>query len=535
MDAQLLLDQNKQIQFEQNKTEEVMQQTTSLMDQEEVLESQQMNPFLENVEKAELKKEEKPKSMNEESNVSFCVGEFQHLRGRHWKLDTLFSSWNKYLINRENMEVSEKQVLLKSIISWGRKWYWTSWSPFSQSRENNKAVSKIIDSAKEEYDRVSDHSKVTQVALDAAGWVGSAAKAVGKGLWSIAGFLPIPGRTEYMAASGANTMGTYGGQGHFMEKEGYEMSMQKMRDNYDITKSYSENRQKALGNTYYKYENEKLKSNEGRNATYVTAGRSWISKATNVVMGLTAGFVGRNIFNMAAGTLATGWNLATVPVSSLLYLITKSFHSLFTGKNQFSTRGYKNAVNFPTLSVPVPHSPAHWIKYYAQNTPNAMDVFHERGLLEGIRAAIHFNVYRPVYDFFADFKRESGNLKPDENADAVEKLKKLAPDSEGAAKEKKKVDDKPARFKNNNATHASGPSHLFGGGLQTAWGPLTNMFKRLKNVGKFLTFQGIGSGILNPEKEEIAQRAKAETDEILKEGTEETLNDVERENILYNF
>ena len=72
---------------------------------------------------------------------------------------------------------------------------------------------------------------------------------------------------------------------------------------------------------------------------------------------------------------------------------------------------------------------------------------------------------------------------------------------------------------------------------QTAWGPLTNMFKRLKNVGKFLTFQGIGSGILNPEKEEIAQRAKAETDEILSDDTtDETLTQMEeRENILYNF
>jgi hypothetical protein len=41
------------------------------------------------------------------------------------------------------------------------------------------------------------------------------------------------------------------------------------------------------------------------------------------------------------------------------------------------------------------------------------------------------------------------------------------------------------------------------------------MFKRLKNIGKFLTFQGIGSGILDPEKEEIADRAKADTIQTL--------------------
>ena len=509
MDAQVLKNQNKQIQFEKNKEDVLMQQDNVLMNQESQQESRQMNPLLKSVEKAELKKEEKPKSLNEEQNVSLCTGEFEKLKGRHWKLDTLFKTWDKYLEGEKSMEVSEKQVLLKSIISWGRKWYWTSWSPFQQSRENSKAVSKIIDKAKAEYDRVSNHYKVTQVALDTAGWVGSAVKAVGKGIWSIAGFLPIPGRTEYMAASGANTLGTYGSQGHFMDKDTYEKSMQDMRDNYDITKSYSENRQKALGNAYY--EAGKSKSNEGRNATYVTAGRSWISKATNVVMGLTAGFIGRNIFNAAAGVLATGWNLATVPVSSLLYGITKSFHSLFTLENQFSTQGLKNAVNFPTLSVPVPHSPAHWIKYYAQNTPNAMDVFHERGLLEGIRAAIHFNVYRPVYDFFADFKRESGNLKFD---NAVKQgtdnsMQTSSQDTEESQRINYEM------VKKDNATHASGPSHLFGGGLQTAWGPLTNMFKRLKNIGKFLTFQGIGSGILDPEKEEIRQRAKKEVIDIL--------------------
>ncbi len=512
MDAQLLKNQNQQIQIEKNKEDVLLQQDNVLMNLESQQETQQMNPLLQDVEQATLEKGEQPKSLNDVKNVSFCTGEFTHLKGRHWKLDALFSTWDKYLENEGTMQVEEKQVLLKSIISWGRKWYWTSWSPFQQSRENSKAVSKIIDSAKAEYDRVSNHYKVTQVALDAAGWVGSAAKAVGKGLWSIAGFLPIPGRTEYMGASGANTLGTHGSQGHFMEKDDYEKSMQNMRDNYDITKSYSENRQKALGNAYYQgADKKKSQSNQGRNATYVTAGQSWLSKATNVVMGLTAGFVGRNIFNAAAGVLATGWNLATVPVSSLLYGITKSFHSLFTLENQFSTQGLKNAVNFPTLSVPVPHSPAHWIKYYAQNTPNAMDVFHERGLLEGIRAAIHFNVYRPVYDFFADFKRESGSLKYDNLITQVDTngMEIKSEDTAEAQRHNYKMQ------KNDNATHANGPSHLFGGGLQTAWGPLTNMFKRLKNIGKFLTFQGIGSGILDPEKEEIADRAKADTIQTL--------------------
>ena len=506
MEDQVLKNQTKQIQLEKNKEENLMQQDNVLMNQESQQESLQKNPLLKSVEKAELKKEEKPKSLNEEQNVSLCTGEFEKLKGRHWKLDTLFKTWDKYLEGEKSMEVSEKQVLLKSIISWGRKWYWTSWSPFQQSRENSKAVSKIIDKAKAEYDRVSNHYKVTQVALDTAGWVGSAVKAVGKGIWSIAGFLPIPGRTEYMAASGANTLGTHGSQGHFMDKDTYEKSMQDMRDNYDITKSYSENRQKALGNAYYAG-GDKSKSNEGRNATYVTAGRSWISKATNVVMGLTAGFVGRNIFNAAAGVLATGWNLATAAPVVALWGLGKTAHSIFTGKLQYNKEGFQKAANLlPKMSVPVPHSPAHWIKYYAQNTPNAMDVFHERGLLEGIRAAIHFNVYRPVYDFFADFKRESGNLKYDN----------LIQKEYNNGMEIKDQDTTEAQrhdynmFKRDNATHAKGPSHLFGGGLQTAWGPLTNMFKRLKNIGKFLTFQGIGSGILDPEKEEIAARAKAD-------------------------
>ncbi len=497
MDEQILKsNENLELRVEQHMNEE---------QQENIQQQQQQNeqvPFLtvekdgiKHVFKRDVSKEFLPEDGFKGQELSFGTGQFSNLMSRSWKLETLFKSWDSYLERRRGMTLEERQVMLRSIISWGRKWYWRSWSPFQQSRENNKAVSQVIDDAKKEFDHISNHYKVTQVAIDAAGWVGSAAKAIGKGLWTVAGFLPIPGRTEYMAASGSNTMGTYGGEGHYMEKEEYEKKMQQMRKNYDITKSYSENRQRALGNKNYQFDNNKILESayDGskasfRDVTYKTTGQHWLSDVANKVMGLTAGFVGRNIFNTAAGVLATGWNLATVPVFTVGYTFTKVFHSLFTWSNQFSKRGFSRAINYATVSVPVPHSPAYWIKYYSENVPSAMEVFKERGLLEGIRAAIHFNVYRPLYDLIADKERDHNYL--DEKSPA-------------------------GIFRPNSSELAKGASHLFGGGMATAWGPLTNLFKRMKNIGKFLTFQGIGSGILDPSKQEIMDRAAKDTEETL--------------------
>lgn len=485
MEDQILKNETKQLQFEKTKEDQLEQNNLQITS-----EQQQVQSLTDQVPKtvtaAKLDQQDQPKPLLDKKEISVAKGQFKELKGRHWKLDRLFETWDTYLETRKDRPYKEKKIILQGIISWGRKWYWTSWSPFKQSRENSKAVSKVIDDAKKELDHIQGHWKVTQAAIDAGSWVGSAVKTVGKGLWTVAGFLPIPFRTEYMAASGRNTLGANGGWGHSMQKKEYEERMEGMRKNYDITRSYSENRQKYLGNMFHQFDNldhtkkDKVEKNVNRRR-YHTAGQSWISKTANVVMGLTVGFLGRNLFNTAAGLLATGLNLGMAAVGTIGYGIVKGLHYIGTkGKeNEFSKESYLKTINKLSLAVPVPHGPKHWVKYYAENVPNAMDVYHERGLLEGIRAAIHFNVYRPFYDYWADLKREAGTKRSDAS------------------------------------THPQGPSHLFGGGLQPAWGPMTNWLKRIRNVGKFLIGKGIGSGILDPNKNETIQRAAVDTNNAL--------------------
>ena len=477
MEDQILKNETKQLQFEKTKEDQLEQNNLQITS-----EQQQVQSLTDQVPKtvtaAKLDQQDKPKPLLDRQEISFAKGQYKKLEGRHWKLDRLFETWDIYLETRKDRPYKEKKRMLQGIISWGRKWYWTSWSPFKQSRENSKAVSKVIDDAKKELDHIQGHWKVTQAAIDAGSWVGSAAMAVGKGLWTVAGFLPIPFRTEYMRASGNNTLGKQGGFGHYFTKEQYAKCMRKMRKNYDITRSYSDNRQKYLGNylkNFDRFSPDKKVATTVTLPSYKTAGQSWISKISNTVMALTVGFVGRNLFNIAGGVFASAWNLGAAAIGTVGYGIVKGVQSIASWDIEFDKRSYLKALNALTVAVSVPHGPKHWLKYYAENVPSAMDVFHERGLLEGIRAAIHFNVYRPFYDYWADLKREAGSTTMD------------------------------------HSDFAQGPSHLFGGGLQTAWGVYGKWFKRIKNIGKLLIGKGTLKGALDPEREEIMNRGEKDT------------------------